>query len=342
MSAVATLNLSDEEVIKSFPCYEGPGVSGYIIDFLGIKTRTSYICQLPKEGGVVEGYPIPVSFHATAVEWAGVLRAVLEADSQMVAVELGAGWAPWLVTAARAAALIGIPRVSLIGVEGCKEHCEYMTTHFLDNGLNPDHHTLIHGVVGTTDGIAEFPLLPDPSADYGARAIFADKAQAGVGYAKRSRLLLRRLGRKGVRVVRAGIRSLRDNWKGIRANGSNGSKQPALNERTILRVQRFSLSTLLRSFTIVDLVHVDIQGDEYDVIASAPQILKKKVKRLVIGTHSRAIEQNLLDQLAGHGWVLESEESCKFLQQGDKMLLTRDGCQVWRNPILDTRPDVMR
>src|SRR6266571_1561157 len=98
MSTVLTTQMSDAEVIKSFPRIEGTGIPGYVIDFLGVKTRTSYISELPQEGGVVEDYPIPASFHATAIEWAGCLRAVLEADKELVGVELGAGWAPWLVT----------------------------------------------------------------------------------------------------------------------------------------------------------------------------------------------------------------------------------------------------
>jgi FkbM family methyltransferase len=309
MSTVSTVPLSDEEVIKSFPRHEGPGIPGYIVDFLGVRTRTSYISELPKEGSRVEGYPIPTNFHATAMEWAGVLRAVLEAEEQLVGIELGAGWAPWLVTLARAAAIKGIHQVHLVGVEGCKEHCDYMVSHFTDNGLDPDAHTFVHGVVGMTDGVAQFPILPDPSANYGARALFGARVHNGNG----SHSLWRHLGQRTWRAIRAGIRSFR--------NAQNGT----------VRVRRFSLETLLRPFSKVDLVHVDIQGDEADVIVSAREVLKEKVKRLVIGTHGRDIEQELLDELAPQGWTLESEESCKFVRLGIKMVLTRDGCQVWRN-----------
>src|SRR6516162_3656534 len=157
MATEIKMRLSDEEVIKSFPCHEGAGIPGYFVDFLGVKTRTSYIRELPKEGGRVESYPIPSSFHATAIEWAGVLRAVLEADKEIVAVELGAGWAPWLVTVARAASLRGIDSVRLVGVEGCEGHLAFMVNHFSDNGFDPRDHTLLHWIVGTTDGVAAFP-----------------------------------------------------------------------------------------------------------------------------------------------------------------------------------------
>src|SRR5260370_733729 len=195
MSTETTTHLSDEEVIKSFPCHEGAGLSGYFIDFLGVKTRTGYISELPKEGGRVEGYPIPSSFHATSIEWAGVLRAVLEAEKEIVAVELGAGWAPWLVTVARAAAIRGIESVRLIGVEGCEAHCAYMATHFADNGIDPRDHTLLHGVVGTKDGMAEFPHVADPSAGYGAQAILEKDQDPKIDISHRTARLPRRLAR---------------------------------------------------------------------------------------------------------------------------------------------------
>jgi FkbM family methyltransferase len=311
MSTLSTVSLSDEEVIKSFPRYEGPGVSGYFIDFLGIRTKTSYIRELPQQGAVVEGYPLPSNFHATAIEWAGVLRAVLEGDTDLVAVELGAGWAPWLVTVARAAQLKGVERVHLVGVEGYQGNCELIVSHFRCNGLNPELYTLLHGVVGTTDGVAEFPCQPG----YGSRAIFP------VGTMDRAGSW--RLGRRAFRAIRA-LRSLLNGLNGRQTNGDN---HPAT-----VQVKRFSVSTLLRPFPKVDLVHVDIQGDEYELILSAREVLKEKVKRLVIGTHSRTIEQSLLEELARQSWVLESEETCMFEQRGLSMILMRDGCQVWRNP----------
>jgi FkbM family methyltransferase len=327
--------LSDEEVIKSFPCYPGAGLPGYFIDFLGVKTRTSYICDLPKEGGRLEGYPIPSSFHATAIEWAGVLRAVLDADKEIIAVELGAGWAPWLVTVARAAAIRGIESVRLIGVEACEAHCTYMATHFSDNGLDPKDHTLLHGVVGTKDGVAEFPHVADPSAGYGAQAILKDDQEAKAAMSHRTARLVRRLAGRIFKAMKAGARSVRDGtfvrYPGHR--GLNGQGNQAANTQ----LKCYSISTLIRPFTNVDLIHVDIQGDEVRVISSAQEILKEKVKRLVIGTHSRMIEQQLLDMLTRPDWELESEEACIFKQRWGRSLLWRDGCLVWRNRVLDDR-----
>ena len=67
----------------------------------------------------------------------------------------------------------GITDIHLLGVEGSAEHVEYMRQNFVDNGLDPDAHHLIHGVVGTTNGIARFPKLERPGEDYGAAADYA-------------------------------------------------------------------------------------------------------------------------------------------------------------------------
>jgi hypothetical protein len=329
MSTIATTKLSDEEVIMSFPAYQGSGAQGYITDFLGIRTRTSYINVLPKEGGRVEGYPIPSGFHASAMEWAGVLRAVLECEREMVALELGAGWAPWLVTVARAAELRGIEDVRLIAVEGCRGHYGYIASHFSDNGLNPADHTILYGVVGVTDGEAEFPPVPDPSADYGVRAILADNQESKEAKSHRTAMLVRRLGKHVLRTMKAGVRAIR--------HGKFG-RQPAHDSesnRTNLRVPCYSIATLIQPFTKVDLVHVDIQGDEYRVISSAEKILKEKIKRLVIGTNSRKIKQQFLDGLTQWDWELESEEACIFKQHWGMNKLLQDGCQVWRNRAFD-------
>lgn len=304
--------LTDEQIIRSFSCYSGPALPGYLIDFLGAKTRTSYLSVLPPEGGIVESYPIPESFHAPALEWAGVLRAVLEASGEIVAVELGAGWGPWLMTVAQAARQKGIERVRLMGVEGSREHCEFMRSHFEDNGLDPARHSIIHGVVGSKNGTAEFRLLPDPAADWGASALSRGTPRA---WARRLKSAARSAARFALTLV-----GRKNAW-------------PPLTEK----VRCYSLPTLLRPYPHIHLIHIDIQGDEYKVVRSARRTLKQKVRRLVIGTHGRRIEQILLEELAAQGWKLEAEKSCGYRQDARHVRLDQDGCQVWRNIVFDAK-----
>ena len=81
-----------------FDPYDGPGQAGFFHDFLGVRTRLSYVKAVPAHfSGHVFGYPGPqtYSLHSQA-EWIGVLRSVLEAKGGLSPSNLelagGHGW----------------------------------------------------------------------------------------------------------------------------------------------------------------------------------------------------------------------------------------------------------
>jgi hypothetical protein len=111
----------NSEVLAHFPPWTGEGEPGVWFDFLGVKTRCKYRPDAYAVlSGKVEGPPGTerAAIHETA-EWSGTLRSILEARGRgsLVVVELGAGWGPWLVGAAKAAERVGIRNVHLAGVE---------------------------------------------------------------------------------------------------------------------------------------------------------------------------------------------------------------------------------
>ena len=100
-------------------------------------------------------------------------------------------------------------------------------------------------------------------------------------------------------------------------------------------VRAIGLTSLLSEHERVDLIHMDIQGHEEDVLRSAILSLNARVRRMIIGTHSRSIEGHLLDLLSAQGWICEFEQPCRMQSTADgKLLLVADGEQVWRNPRL--------
>ena len=70
----------------------------------------------------------------------------------------------------------------------------------------------------------------------------------------------------------------------------------------------------------------------------AVPLLNTRVAYLVIGTHSRKLDGDLVDLFHGEGWVLEHEKPSRFtFVPGVKLLESMneaDGTQVWRNPRL--------
>jgi FkbM family methyltransferase len=271
-------------IIERFlPAWSGEGKKGYWTDFLGTKTRCSYLpAAYSTLSGVVDGPPTNSNAHFhTVSEWTATLRAAVEAkNNHFVVVELGAGWGPWLVSGARAAQRLGIKNVLMAGVEGSAEHFAFLRQHLQDNGFDPDEHVLIHGVVGATDSIAKFPKLRVPSEEWGASADFGH-AMTGV---------------------------------------------------EMEEVNSVAVATLLKMLPTVDLVHCDIQGAEFEALSAARSELNERVRRLVIGTHGRKIEADLLDLFSSGGWRLETDERCLLRQDDeDRFVLVGDGLQVWRN-----------
>jgi FkbM family methyltransferase len=109
--------------------------------------------------------------------------------------------------------------------------------------------------------------------------------------------------------------------------------QTALKSRRHNKYQSYSLQAIFGEQT-VDLCHIDIQGSEADVILAGAAALKKQVRWIVVGTHSRSIDGRLIDILDSQGWQLENEKPCKFEIKDGQMRTMLDGAQVWRNSAL--------
>jgi len=86
----------------------------------------------------------------------------------------------------------------------------------------------------------------------------------------------------------------------------------------------------------VDLLHIDIQGGEYDLVSSSLDFILERVAYMVIGTHSRALEGRLHDLLHAAGLILEIDRPA-FYTLTDTATLSVDGVQAWRNRQLTTK-----
>lgn len=96
-------------------------------------------------------------------------------------------------------------------------------------------------------------------------------------------------------------------------------------------VAKMSLTTLLQDLPIVDLIHCDIQFAESKAFAAGIKKVTDRVRRVVIGTHSRKIEDELIEIFRAWYWFLEYETACKYRIEKGRPYLNTDGVQVWRN-----------
>ena len=275
-------------IIREHFCLSPSPVKGFIVDRLGIKTRGSSLWdQVQHLVGTVIPPPIPNDYHAEAIEWIGLLKSVRSARGRFAAMELGAGWGPWVVAGAIAAGNDGIRDISLLAVEGDPGHFAFLRQHFVDNGLNPDRHLLFQAAVGANRDRVRWPRV-EPRNSYGTRPIRGDEMSIAGG---------------------------------------------------VLEVEVLAIADLLGKQERWDLVHVDVQGGEVPICAAGLRLLNERAHWLVIGTHSRLIEGELISMFLGAGWVVENEKPVIFeFHTGAPAAetLTRvDGTQVWRNPRLD-------
>jgi FkbM family methyltransferase len=169
---------ADAELLRRY-ARSGEPAKGFVVDFVGSRTRIGYVRGIEHLDGAVGGVPIPGDgFHAEAIEWVGLLKSVEHAGNSFTAMELGAGWGPWVVAGACAARQRGIGDVKLCAVEADPEHFRSLVEHFRDNGLNPSEHDLIRAAVGVAAGTARWPKVPDASADWGSRPQLAHEASS--------------------------------------------------------------------------------------------------------------------------------------------------------------------
>jgi FkbM family methyltransferase len=161
----------DYELIRERFAREVQPEAGFVVDRLGVRTRISSLWnEVQHLNGTVLAVPIPSDFHAEAIEWAGMLKAVRSARSSFRMMEAGAGWGPWAVASAVAARNAGITDISLMAIEADPGHFSFLRQHLLDNGFDPEKHRLLRKAVGVEQSVARWPVV-DSHNDWGARPI---------------------------------------------------------------------------------------------------------------------------------------------------------------------------
>jgi FkbM family methyltransferase len=304
--------LQHHEVFSHFKPFRGfAPAEGYGIDFLGALTRRDFLARMhtyPTDSLLETSYP---QVNEEYLEWIDVLESVVAARDSYTMIDLGAGFGRWSVRAACALKQYN-PQIPfrLIAVEAEPVVFNWMVQHFQDNGIDAKPHRLIHAAISDTLGEVLFyigapkggPWDRHPSDWYGQH-LTKDYDVSGEyeldgqysGYP--------------VRLHKSG-------WRSINVPGIN-------------------LASLLKDLKLVDLIDMDIEGQELPVIRSNIQELDAKVKRLHIGTHGKEIEDGLRQLLSSHGWRCLLDYT--LFSKADTPWGTVDfenGLQSWVNPKL--------
>lgn len=106
----------------------------------------------------------------------------------------------------------------------------------------------------------------------------------------------------------------------------------------MIDVEVVSATGLLLARPFWDLLHIDVQGTEAELCETTLGTLSERVRYVIVGTHSRKLDGDVMDIFFRGGWRLEHEKParmmCSTADSPDSLtrLTIGDGTQVWRNP----------
>jgi hypothetical protein len=262
-----------ENVFEGMTPWSGRVPEGFEVNSLGQLFDISLHVDPPGGGAFPEPEPerqvdtrlLGIEDGEYFFEVADIVQTVRSARGHYTLIELGGGWAPRCVDAHRALdALNPLPR-KFVSVE--PEPLLHMNArqNFRNNGLDPDDHWLLNssvsangrpGLIFTGKGRVTSSRIYGTRGDAVAEMIVSGNA---------TETALRNLCAQ----MRVGIALSHDEDQSM----------------DIVGVSSLALRDLLAPLDIVDLMDVDVQGEEIDIFAPAMDIIAKKVRRLHIGTH---------------------------------------------------------
>ena len=309
--------MQHHEVFSRFRQWSGEIPHGYHADFLGTQARHEFTAGLREDVPVpcpprrtIQDYPYPLP-DEDYFEWIDLLESVVAAKGSYTMLDLGAGFGKWAVRAAFAARQYNPKlRSHVIAVEAEPTVYGWMREHFRHNGIKPRWHTLLHAAVTGEPGEVEFciggprggPYDRPPNAWYGQ---FVTKGNQAFGESRADgkycgfKVLLHKSG-----------------WRSIRIPG-------------------VTLGSLLEKLRRVDLIDLDIEGQELASLNAVAAELDAKVKRLHIGTHSTEIEAGLRQLLSVHGWQCHVDYPLASTSETPwGPVVFENGVQSWVNPRL--------
>jgi FkbM family methyltransferase len=298
-------------VFSQFKRFSGEVPAGHGIDFLGTKISGQFTAGLgtwPEARTKQTYYP---NIDEEYFEWIDLLESVVAAKGSYTMIDLGAGFGRWVVRAAFALKQYnGQLPCRLIAVEAEPVVFKWMGLHFNNNGLDTGPHSLIHGAVSEAAGEVLFyiggprggPFDRTPDAWYG-QCLTKDYDVSGEFEYDGEY--------NGFKVRRH-----KSQWRSI-------------------NIPSVRLGSLLQGLETIDLIDMDIEGQELPVIRSAIEELNAQVKRLHIGTHGKEIESGLRQLLSAHRWQCLADYSLWTTSETAwGTIKFENGVQTWVNPRL--------
>ncbi len=247
--------------------------------------------------------------------------AAREARDRFVMITLGACYGAQAVGAYRAVQMSNPMPCKLVLVEPEPDNCKWIERHMRDNGIDPDDHWLVPlAISDKTDPV----LFPVGSPGSGAQNCYAtNEAFSRKVYA--DQLI------DSGNVEQALRNLLLDNTTGIVKDLVPGRDLNA----EIKMMSAITLKELLGPFDVVDYLESDIQQSEIIVFPPFIDLLRKKVRRIHIGTHGADTHKALHELFEDNGWEIVFSYAPNAVHDSELGTFeTNDGILTVRNPDL--------
>jgi hypothetical protein len=253
-----------------------------------------------------------------AIDW---IVAAREARGQFVMATLGAFYGYQAVGSRRALELVNPLPYRLVCVEPLADKMTWLRRHLRDNGIDPDRQWLVEAAVGADNAPVLFPVgAPEIG---GHNCIATNDPQVRQD-------LLRALLREG-RAEQALTDLLLRNSTGLAKDVAPGGDFTA----EIKFVSCVTLRDILGPFDVVDYVDADLQQSEIVVFPPHMDLLRRKVRRIHIGTHGADVHARLHALFAEQGWdIVFSYQPNGTHASPFGPFTTNDGVLTVRNPDL--------
>ncbi len=249
------------------------------------------------------------------------MKAAREARDRYVMITLGANYGAQAVGACRALQTINPMPYKLVAVEPVPANRLWIEQHMRNNGIDPIQQWIVPVAISDTIEPLYFPIGgPGVGSNncFSTNEMAARKEYADTFIKEgRSEDALRNL--------------LMYNTTGITRDLVPGHNFTA----EIKLVSSVTLNELLGPFDIVDYLESDIQQSEILVFPPFVDLLRRKVRRIHIGTHGKDVHSELHNLFAHSGWeIVFSYEPNATHDSALGRFETNDGVLTVRNPDL--------
>ena len=296
-----------------------------LIDWMGVRTRIPMLPWAPGElaGTVSTALPIPDDgYRSEDVEYAALARALHGvSDHPVRVVEVGAGWAPWAVAAMVQARQRGLPGIA-VAVEADPRKCRWAVQHAEDNSIP------VSVVTGKPRQLVKRLREALAHDDETGQHLVVVQAAAWVetGTVEFPEAPVDDMG--------TAVWTLPGTDVDYRGAHLAHREIPAIAVADLLE----SICSTGTDASPVDLLHIDVQGVEFELLHAAAGEVQECTRLMAVGTHNRWSEGQLQYFFLERGWGLLIDSPCTahFTMTHPTLsgFTEQDGMQLYENPFV--------